>query len=700
MALVAVTIFLSAFLLFLVQPIVAKQILPWFGGTSAVWTTCMVFFQVLLLAGYAYAHSVTRRLHGAAQARLHIALLAISLAFLPIVARESLAPAGDEDAALAIIALLTATVGLPYFLLSSTGPLLQRWVAHRFPQKTVYRLFALSNLGSLLGLLAFPFAIEPLADSRTQAYLWSAAYAAFVLASAALAWQARCAPAPDVRLITADAAAAMEPPPRLGDYLLWLALAALGSVLLLAATAHITQNIASVPFLWVLPLALYLLSFVLAFEGRGGRGLYDPRWGIYVALAFAVAMAAGLSASRGVLDVTLAIPLYSAGMFFGCLFCHGELAGRKPAPRYLTHFYLTVSAGGALGGLFVGLVAPRIFPAYYELPLALFALCALALWAAWTDRRLVGPWVVGIALTAAVATTATAYYGWQYVQFLRSDVIVMQRNFYGTLRVREQGSGERQIRRLLHGVILHGEQPTTGPERYEPGSYYARSSGIGLAIEAQQARGPVRIGVVGLGVGTIAAYGREGDVLRFYELDPDVLQIAQRDFGYLSHTRARLEFALGDGRLSLTRELRAGQRQRFDVLAIDAFSSDAIPVHLLTREAVALYRQHLAPDGILAVHISNRFLDLQPVLANIAAALGMAAVHVADSPSEESGASSTDWVLLAEDAATLARPPLAARAEPLAPRPELSLWTDRFNNLLDVLKTTPWHALRSLLIPE
>ncbi|MCS7102134.1 MAG: fused MFS/spermidine synthase [Burkholderiaceae bacterium] len=699
MALVALTIFLSAFLLFLVQPVVAKQILPWFGGTSAVWTTCMVFFQVLLLGGYAYAHGITR-LGATTQARLHTALLAASLAFLPIVARESLAPAGEEDAALAIIALLAATVGLPYFLLSSTGPLLQRWVAHRFPEKTVYRLFAVSNFGSLLGLLAFTFAIEPFADAHTQAYVWSAAYAVFALASATLAWQARRAAAPPLAPAPAGAAAVAEPPPRPGDYALWLALAALGSVLLLAATAHITQNIASVPFLWVLPLALYLLTFVLAFEGRGGRGLYDPRWGIYAALAFAVAMAAGLSASRGVLDVTLAIPLYSAGVFFGCLFCHGELASRKPAPRYLTHFYLTVSAGGALGGLFVGLLAPRIFPAYYELPLALFALCALALWAAWTDQRLVGPWIVGTALTAAVATTATAYYGWQYVQFLRGDVIVMQRNFYGTLRVREQGSGERQIRRLLHGVILHGEQPTAGPERYEPGSYYARSSGIGLAIEAQQARGPVRIGVVGLGVGTLAAYGRAGDVLRFYELDPDVLQIAQRDFGYLSHTRARVEFALGDARLSLARELRAGQAQRFDVLAIDAFSSDSIPVHLLTREAVALYRQHLAPDGILAVHISNRFLDLQPVLANIAAALGMMAVHVADSPSEDSSASSTDWVLLAERAETLARPPLAERAEPLAPRPELSLWTDRFNNLLDVLKTSPRQALKSLLFPD
>jgi hypothetical protein len=702
MLLFASTIFLSAFLLFLVQPIIAKQILPWFGGTSAVWTTCLVFFQVLLLAGYAYSHFVTRRLAPRTQARLHIALLVASLAFLPIIPREALKPGGEEDAAIAIIVLLAATVGLPYFLLSTTGPLVQKWVAHRFPEKTVYRLFALSNLGSLVGLLAFPFAVEPFVNSAVQSYAWSAAYVLFAAACAATAWQsARAAHGVPLALETAaTAATAHEPPPTPGQYTLWLTLAALGSVLLLASTSHITQNIASVPFLWVLPLTLYLLTFVLAFEGRGGRGFYDPRWGIYVAVALAVAMAAGLSASRGVLDVTLAIPLYCLGMFFGCLFCHGELAARKPAPRYLTQFYLAVSAGGAVGGLFVALAAPRLFPAYYELPLALFALCALALLAAWTDRRLAGAWVVSTSLTAAIATAATAYYGWAYVEFLRNDVIVMQRNFYGTLRVREQGSGEHQIRRLLHGVILHGEQPTRAANRLEPGSYYARSSGVGLAIEARQQHGSVRLGVVGLGVGTLSAYGRPGDTVRFYELDPDVLEIARRDFGYLQAAQARLEFIIGDARLSLERELAAGQPQRYDVLAIDAFSSDSIPVHLITREAVELYRRHLAPGGILAVHISNRFLDLKPVLANIAAAAGLAAVHVADSPSEESGASSTDWVLLAEDAAAFAQPPLAARVEPLEPQPQLALWTDQFNNLIDVLKTRPLGALKDLLFPD
>ncbi len=707
MLLIASTILLSAFLLFLVQPIIAKQILPWFGGTSAVWTTCMVFFQVLLLAGYAYSHFLTRRLAPPRQAQLHVALLVASLAFLPIVPREALKPAGEEDAAAAIIVLLAATIGLPYFLLSTTGPLVQKWVAHRFPEKTVYRLFALSNFGSLIGLLAFPFAIEPFAGSTVQSYAWSGAYALFVAACAATAWRSRHRASAPLGFATtppaADAADATphanplgqatdERRPGAGDYALWLALSALGSVVLLAATGHITQNIASVPFLWVLPLTLYLLSFVIVFEGRGGRGWYDRRWLLLPALMFVVAMAWGLAAERGVLDVSIAIPLYCAGLFVACLFCHGELALRKPAPRYLTHFYLSVSLGGALGGLAVGLVAPRVFPAYFELPLALFALSALAVYLVLGNRTLIGP--------ALVATVATGYFGWNYVEFLRNDVIVMQRNFYGTLRVREQGSGTEQVRRLLHGVILHGEQPTQGADRLEPGTYYARSSGVGLAIAAKQAHGPVKLGVVGLGIGTLATYGRAGDTIRFYELDPDVLRLARSHFTYLDATPARLEFALGDARLSMERELAAGRPQNYDVLAIDAFSSDSIPVHLITREAIALAARHIAPEGIVAVHISNRFLDLRPVLANIAQAEGLRAKLVSDEPEGDGSASTTDWVLLARDPRAFDDPAIAARGEDIAPNPAHSLWTDQFNNLLDVLKSRPLDDLKSLLSPR
>jgi hypothetical protein len=691
MPLFASTILLSAFLLFLVQPIIAKQILPWFGGTSAVWITCLVFFQVVLLAGYTYAHLVTRHLSARAQSRLHIALLLASLLFLPIVPNAALKPTADADAAVRIIVLLVATIGLPYFLLSTTGPLLQKWIAPRFPEKSVYRLFALSNFGSLVGLLAFPFAIEPFSSSATQSTVWSIAYAVFVLSCCLTAWKAGREQASPHMLPPGPSPTPSRPEPvtaapRVADYLLWLALSVLGSVMLLASTSHITQNIASVPFLWVLPLSLYLLTFVIAFEGRGGRGFYEQNWWLFITLVLIVGMAAGLSAARGVLDVGIAVPLYTLGMFMSVLFCNGELAHRKPAPRYLTHFYLTISLGGAGGGMLVGLVAPRIFPAYFELPLALMLLAALAVVVAWRNRWLVGP--------AIVATLATGWYGFEYLGFVRNDVVFMERNFYGTLRVREQGGGDQQVRRLLHGVILHGEQFTIHPERLEPGTYYARTSGAGRAIAARQAAGPVRIGVVGLGVGTLSAYGRPGDTIRFYELDPDVLKLARSHFDFLNSSQAKLEFAIGDARLSLERELAQGTTQKFDVLAIDAFSSDSIPVHLITREAIRLYMQHLAPGGILAIHISNRFLDLKPVLANIARAEGLQVRLVSDQPPEP--ASVTDWVLLAATPEALSGEALAV-AEAVSPAPGYSVWTDQFNNLLDVLKTRPIEEFKRLI---
>ncbi len=689
MPLFASTILLSAFLLFLVQPIIAKQILPWFGGTSAVWTTCLVFFQVVLLAGYTYSHLTTRYLPAKHQARLHIALLALSLLFLPIVASEALKPAAGADAALRIVVLLAATIGLPYFLLSSTGPLLQKWVAPRFPEKTVYRLFALSNFGSLIGLLAFPFAIEPFSTARAQSIVWSVAYALFAVACAVSAWKAsQSAPGSDA--VPMPIAADREgPAPRLTDYALWLAFAALGSVLLLATTSHITQNIASVPFLWVLPLSLYLLTFVVAFDGRQGRGWYQRTWFLFPTLMLLVAMAAGLSANRGVLDVGLAVPLYTVGMMMAAFFCNGELALSKPVPRYLTQFYLTISLGGALGGMLVGLVAPRVFPTYFELPVALLLLASLAVFVARGTRWLIGP--------AIVATLATAWFGSEYIGFLRDEVVYMHRNFYGTLRVKEQGEGDKQVRRLLHGVILHGEQPTISANRLEPGTYYARTSGVGRAIEAKQTTGPVRLGFVGLGVGTLSAYGRAGDAVRFYELDPDVLTLAQSQFSYLNASQAAIEFVIGDARLSMERELMSGSLQRYDVLAIDAFSSDSIPVHLITSEATALFLKHLKPDGILAFHISNRFLDLKPVLANIAQANRLEARLVTDSPGDDSSASITDWVLLARSSTAFADERLVDFIESIEPNPHFSLWTDQFNNLIDVLKSNPIDQLRRLI---
>lgn len=719
MLLHTISIALAALLLFLVQPIIAKQILPWFGGSAGVWTTCLVFFQTVLLGGYAYAHWLARRLSPRQQWVLHTALLAASLVCLPIIASDRFRPTGGQDAAAAILVLLTATIGLPYFLLASTGPLLQSWLARRWPARSVYRLFALSNAGSLAGLVAFPLLIEPRYGARSQALGWSAAYTVFSLSCAGAAWIASRRPVhrPGMQRAGAlsiesghslhcsdpaepggEAAIAAQPPqsPAPGGPWTWLALSALGVVILLGATAHMCQNVASVPFLWLAPLILYLLSFVIAFEGRSGRGWYRPGWGIPAALGAAALMALGLSASNGVLSVWLAVPLYCIGVLLTCLFCHAELAARRPAADDLTRFYLMIALGGALGGIFAGLIAPRVFDSVYEFPLALLCVCAAALPVAWTTASLgsLRWWACSLAATAAVAT---AYWDVSFIVFLRSDVILMQRNFYGTLRVRQVGQGRDQVRRLLHGVILHGEQFTQAPDRLQPGSYYARSSGVGLAIEAAQQRHPtIRLGVIGLGTGTLSAYGRAGDTVRFYEIDPDVVRIARQEFTYLASTPADVQIALGDARLSLQRELDKGQAPRFDVLAVDAFSSDSIPVHLLTRQAIQIYTRCVVDGGIIAVHISNRFLDLKPVLANLAADLGLNARLVRDEPDETSNASSSDWVLISTRRAAFERAPLADRVEALKTDPRVGVWTDQFNNLLGILKGRPIEALREL----
>jgi len=702
MPLFAATIALSALLLFLVQPIVAKQILPWFGGSAGVWSVCMVFFQSTLLAGYAYAHLLTRRLLPQRQFQVHVALLLLSLLALPIIPNAGLKPIGGQDAATAILRVLLATIGLPFLLLSSTGPLLQAWLARRVAARTVYRMFALSNLGSLLGLVAFPFAIEPLLDSAQQARVWSGLYLLFVAGCAATAWRCRqdVGTAADLASrVDAPAAQAVTPTSVGGGPMVWLGLSALGVVLLLATTNQLLQNVASVPFLWVLPLALYLFSFVIVFEGRGGRGWYDPRWGIPAALIAALLIGACLSLSNGLLDVSLAVPLYCVGLFLACVFCHGELAARKPAGADLTRFYLMMSVGGALGGIFVGIVAPRIFASLYELPLALLLVAVAGLLASWRRIGLAPRAAQALALLAVLAGGGIAWEDSRYFAFLDHDLIVMQRNFYGTLRVREVDDDGVRMRRLLHGVILHGEQAVDSADRERPGSYYTPTSGVGLAIARAQEHGPhMRLGVVGLGVGTLAGYGRSGDSVRFYELDRDVEQLARTYFSYLQGSPAGIEVRLGDARLSLEAERAAGQTGQFDVLAVDAFSSDSIPVHLITREAIELYVQQLADDGILAVHISNRFLDLQPVLANIAAASGLAARLIDDEvPDSDSRGSSSEWVLIARRPATLASGPIGARAEPLSERADVGVWTDGYNNLLRVMRRSPWRALQRLL---
>ncbi len=679
MPLYAATIFLSAFLLFLVQPVSAKQILPWFGGSAAVWTTCLVFFQTALLAGYAYCDLAVRRMRPRAVVMLHTGLLVASLAVLPIVPAAHWKPAGSENPLWLILGLLLATIGLPYVLLSTTSPLVQVWFARARPGASPYRLFALSNLASLLALAGYPFLLEPWAPTRMQAIGWSVGYAAFALLCASAGWASLRRATPVALTVPASEAEAHDEghghdaPPSPARELLWCALAATGSVLLLAASNHITQNIASVPLLWIVPLTIYLVTFILCFDSTRW---YRRRLFLPMAAAAIGVMAWTLADSRLAHRLELQIAVFCVGLFLACMFCHGEVVRLRPAPRHLTRFYLMISLGGAAGSALVGIVAPLVLPAYFELAGGL-VLCAVLL--LWQTRRdpLVFP---GLALVSLL--TALGCGGWSIWDFYDST-IASERNFYGVLRVQEfRGDSADDHRSLIHGTILHGTQYLAPDLRREPTTYYTASSGVGRLLETLHPRvAPLRVGVIGLGTGTLSAWGSKGDVYRFYDINPAVIAIARREFTYLADSEATIEMALGDARLSLERE----PPQRFDVLAIDAFSSDAIPVHLITTEAVAVYKRHLAKGGVIAYHVTNRFLDLVPVVDALARANGLEAMLIQDD-GESALASRSDWVLLSDNAELLARPGLADFATPIEPRPDWRLWTDDYNNLVQVLK--------------
>lgn len=671
MFLFALTIATSAFLLFLVQPIIAKQILPWFGGSAAVWTTCLVFFQCALLGGYAYSDIVARRLSASRQALLHTVLLVASLLALPIVPAAFFKPSGTENPAALILALLAVTIGLPYFSLSTTSPLLQSWFAQRFPKRNPYRLFALSNLASLLALLAYPFAIEPSIATRTQAISWSAGYALFVVLCIATTWRYR----PEgLALATARTNARVYArTASFGRQLLWLALPATSSVLLLSVTSHLTQNVAAVPLLWVVPLAIYLLTFILCFESGA---LYPRETLLPLAAASLGVMAWCLADPDLTHRLALQFAVFGVGLFVVCMFCHGELARLKPAPHHLTRFYLMVSLGGAAGAALVGIAAPVVLPAYFELGLGLIAAACLLAWQVRDEPRIFGV----LAFASCIATVGCAI--WYIVDFY-DTTIVAARNFYGVLRVQESGtSDESRHRSLVSGTILHGLQYQAPQFRRRATSYYTATSGIGRLLDTLHPRmEPLRVGVIGLGAGTLAVYGTPGDVYRFYDINPAVIAIAKRDFTYLADSEARIETPLGDARLSLEREPSGD----LDLLVVDAFSSDAIPVHLITSEALALYAKHLRPGGAVAFHVTNRFLDLVPVVAAIAAANHMHAVWIRDE-GEDALANRSDWVLVSSNRKLLESPRIADASTPIEAHPEWRVWTDDFNNLFQVLR--------------
>jgi spermidine synthase len=677
MAAFAITVFLGALLIFQVQPILGRYILPWFGGGPGVWTTCLLFFQLLLLGGYAYAHWLATALRPAKQRIVHLSLLGVSLLALPIAPNPDIWKRAIEgDPTWHILALLAVSAGLPYLTLSATAPLVQRWFHDLYPSRTAYRLYAVSNAGSLLALISYPSVVEPLLRLDQQSLTWSLFYALFALCCAYCAWQLRKAPA---------AALPEEPaePQTASKKLTWLTLSAIGSVLLVATTNQMSQEIAVVPFLWILPLTIYLLTFILCFESENWYG----RKAFSFLLAIAVPAAAVAMAAGGLLPIVLQIAIYCGALFIACMVCHGELYITRPHAAEATSFYLWVAAGGALGGIFVAVIAPRIFSDYWEYAISLCwcAIAAIVIWIAsgWRPET--------TRPTAFMAPPPALFLSVLIVVYAVSSsrdprTTMTMRNFYGVLRVSEEGQGRDRIRILTHGRTEHGTQYLEPERSLEPTTYFGSASGIELAFDLHPRRldgQPLYVAVVGLGAGTMAAYGREGDTFRFYEINPQVIRVAGADFTYLNDSDADIELIAGDARVRLEEEIASGEVTRFDVLAIDAFTSGAIPLHLLTAEAADVYRKRLKDNGILAFHITNRFLDLTPVVNGMADRLGLKAIRIS-TPGSEPGANAAVWMLLTKNEAFLAEPRVQ-RAIDVSSDPSTLRWTDDYAGLWQAL---------------
>jgi len=695
----AATLFLSAFLLFQVQPVLTKLILPWFGGAAAVWTTALMFFQVTYLLGNLYAWWLVRR-SPQVQARVHIALLAASLLALPILPRASWKPPTDANPMLYILGVLATTVGLPFVILSATSPLLQSWYVRRHVYREnglslrnegarPYRFYALSNAGSFLALLSYPVLFEPHSTTRHQAIGWSAAYTVFAASCGAIAWPERNNNAAGT-LFTAKApltgdrrsTASRTAFPSWGLQLLWLGLAADAAALLLAVTNHLSQNVAAVPMLWIVPLSLYLLSLILCFEGHG----WYRRFFFLRLLAVALGgMAYALSPDFVNAGPLLQVPLFCAGLFVCCMVCHGELEKLKPEPEHLTLFYLLVSAGGALGGIFVGVIAPWQFRGFYELPLAVFGCAVLTLIVLYRDHTTIfhSRWWHPVSLLAAGLTLALGASLYREAARQGEGARVSSRNFYGVLRVSDLPATDHEPlrRQLVNGTIVHGIEILDPARIAQPTTYYGPESGAGIAFLEARRRGAIQVGVIGLGAGTLASYGREGDRYTFYDINPLVIGTAQAQFAFLRTSKAEIQVVPGDARLSLERE----PERQFDILLVDAFSGDAIPIHLLTREAFELYLQHLRPHGVLALHVSNKYLNLEPVVRAAASSLGLSTATVVNTADQASEIYTATWVLVAREASELpVQSPVIAWSK--VPQKNIRPWTDDYSNLLEILR--------------
>lgn len=716
-------IFVSAYLLFQVQPLTSKSILPWFGGTPSVWTTCMLFFQLLLFAGYLYAHLLSSRLQPKAQLVAHVVLMSLAL-FASVLPDASWKPTGAENPTLQIVLMLAVSIGLPFFILSSTGPLVQNWFSRAQKGRSPYHLYALSNVGSLLGLLLYPFFIEIKFDLPAQGSLWKWGFIIFVAGCAmcGLNFASQSSGAAQQTIGTGS------PPPTTKRKLLWFMLAAVPSIMLLATTNQVCLDVASIPFLWVLPLTLYLLTFILSFAGE--------RWYLrrtcLTLLPLSLVALVGMMIADARASLELQLIGYFLALFLTAMACHGELVRAKPDPEHLTTFYLWMSAGGAAGGLFVGLISPYIFDLYLELHVAILLTLLLMAIVLSEGAPLKEIWKTPATLFISLAISMALLLTLEVRQEKESAVHTM-RNFYGVIRLLEEDTDNQwHTKRLLNGRILHGTQFAEDEKRRWPTTYYGNYSGIGLAMRAVPKQKATHIGVVGLGTGSVAVYGDENDRITYYEINEDVLKIAGAGatvysgayvevpnpymkpayFTYLQDFPGSSRIILGDARLALER----ADDEKFDILALDAFSSDAIPAHLLTREAVEVYLRHLKPNGILALHISNRHFDLEPVVAGIAVEFNLVDRYVEDNASTHkedpdaadkgvAGTSSSEWALLAKEERAFASDLLKDLAR--LDRTKTTVWTDTYSNLTQVLRRKTMdqhkadidHVLESMGLP-
>ena len=684
----AATMGVAGFLLFQVQPVMAKFILPWFGGSATTWIVCMLFFQLALLIGYAYAFAVTRPFPLKTQALAQVVLLVVMIALLPITPADAWKPLDASNPVGRILALLALSVGAPYAVLATTSPLLQRWLVNVDPTIDVSRLFAVSNFGSFLGLLSYPFLFEPLISSPEQTRWWSHAFvvyaALFALCAAlVLRFGKREGEAARDGIISSET--------RRDAFGAWIVYSALGSVLLLATTNQITQWSAVVPFLWIVPLSLYLLTFVIAF---GNQRFYHRTLYAIVFLALSV-LTFYLARPESSADLLVQVGLHAATMFAGCMICHAEMVRLQPLPRRLPTFYMTIAFGGALGGVLVALIAPLVFRDYWEHGFVIAAVGAIAVWLvlqARTMRRWERPAVAAVALLFAVGLAGAAYLEFRG----EANVLERARNFYGVVKVMRIDVGDplREAVVMQQAGVDQGWQSAIPDKRRVPACAFNATSGVGRAIFNHRKRradpnAPLRIGIVGMGAAMLAAHGKPGDALRYYEINPAVADLEAKYFTFRKDSAAsKIDVVLGDGRILLEREAQSGA-QRFDVLAIDAFRGASPPMHLMTQEAFEIYLKHLEPDGIIAVNFELDTFELAPLHRGLAAKFGLD-VRWFETPDVAGGPDDcTDvpsWALYTRDKGLFETPSVKAAASPWRDGKTTELlWTDRSSNLMSII---------------